>query len=247
MQTKNNGGQAPYGFRWHQGELMHEPSEVSTYALLLDLFLIRQRKGTVAKLLNQQGLRTSADKPFSFSTVKRLLEKPAAKGVYRSNVREMNDDGTWSNRVIEKQIPPIISETTWDHIQAILAEQAGTQSRPPTQDLFIGKVVCGCDDPQPVMELPSKSADYRCPVCAQTISTEDVLSIVEGHFDALILPDEQVLTKTATTALIDINHDPARLLKRVNRDIDKLFDLHSQEAITDDVFKLYPVSTSWTV
>jgi len=101
MQTKSNGGQAPFGFRWCDGELVQEPQEASTYALIFDLFLIHQRKGTVAKLLNQRGLRTHAGKEFTSPTIKRALENPIAKGIRRISVTEANEGGERVHRFIE--------------------------------------------------------------------------------------------------------------------------------------------------
>jgi len=234
MNEKNNGGNAAFGFRWQDGELVQEPHEAKIYALIFELFLVHQRKQTVAKLINAQGFRTSTDRDFSYETVKRLLKSPLAKGIHRSNIAVQNDDGTRRNEVVEKPVAPIVSENVWDHVQAILAEQAGGQSRSPTQDIFVGKVSCHCGSP---MELPSKSADYKCPSCTEAISIKDVWDVVEKRLELLILPTNDLLTKTATTALLEIKTDPKRLLKQVNHDIDKLFSLHASESITDGIFK----------
>ncbi len=232
-QTKNKGGQAPYGFRWYEGEFIHEPEEAKICALIFDLFLMYQRKQTVARFINAQGFRTSNGCEFSHATIKRILKSSFAKGIHRTCTTKAGADGG-NHEVVEKPVPPIVSETVWNHVQAILKEQAGTQSRSPTQDIFIGKVFCSCSN---LMELPSKSPDYKCPGCAQTMSIDDVWAIVQNRITALALPSEDVLTKTATTAILDIKNNPEPLLKRVNRDMDKLFSLHAKDAISDDIFK----------
>ena len=229
----NPGGQAPFGFRWNTGELVQEPTEAQTYALIFDLFLVHQRKGTVAKLLNERGLRTRASKEFSFATIKRLLENPIAKGIHRSSTTTIKD-GKQINTVVEKSVAPIVSKNVWNHVQAILAEQSGSQSRAPTQNLFVGMIKCHCGT---LMELPSKSSDYRCFKCEQKISTDDVLAIVEDQFSRLPLPSPKILKEKAKTAIVDLKNDPAQLLKTVERDIDKLFSLHSKNVITDEAFK----------
>ena len=64
----NHGSQALFGFTRKSGELIQAPAEAPTYALLFDLFLVHQHKGAVAKILNEQGLRTRAGKEFAFAT-----------------------------------------------------------------------------------------------------------------------------------------------------------------------------------
>jgi len=233
-ENKKTGGQAPFGFTWKSGELAQDPQEAPTYALLFDLFLVHQRKGAVAKLLNDQGLRTRAGKEFAFATIKRLLENPIAKGVHRSSVSTTDETGEQINTVVEKSVPPIVSVSIWDHVQAILSGQDGSQSRTPTQDLFVGMVMCHCGT---LMELASKSSDYHCYKCEQKISKEDVLAIVEDQFSQLPLPDSDTLKKRATTSLVDQKNDPKRILKQIERDIEKLFSLHANDAITNKTFK----------
>lgn len=233
-ESKNRGGSPPFGFRWSEGELVHTSNEATVYALIFELFLIHQRKSKVATLLNVKGLRTRAGKEFSYSTIKRLLTNPVAKGVQRSSVSELNEYGERTNIVREKSIPSIVSVDIWNHVQAILSEQSGTQTRSPTQDLFVGKVVCQCDS---IMELPSKSLDYRCFSCDAKISIEDVHTIVERELVPLTLPDSKELRNTASTSLLDSKTDSTLLLKQVKRDIDKLFSLHSKDAVSDEVFK----------
>ncbi len=70
---------------------------------------------------------------------------------------EVGADGQKINTTVEKPAPPIVSASIWDHVQAILAEQAGSQSRLPKQDLFVGMITCHCGT---LMERVSKSSDY---------------------------------------------------------------------------------------
>ncbi len=234
MSPKNPGGQAPFGFKWLKGELVHEPEEASAYALIFDLFLVHQRKGTVARLVNERGLRTRAGNTFGAPTIKRLLENPVSRGVQRIGVTEADETGKPLNKIIEKRIPPIVSNNIWNHVHAILKEQSGKQTRPPSQDLFIGKVVCDCGN---LMELPSKSSDYTCPSCQAQISRNDVLAIVELQLEKFSLPDASTLKDLSRTSLVDNEVSPERMLARVERDIEKLFSLHSSDAISEAVFK----------
>ena len=232
MPTKK-GGQPPYGFKWHQGELVHEHEEAKIYALIFELFLVHQRKQTIAKQLNERGLRTRTGGEFKYSIIKNLLTKEVAIGIHRSSIVETNEDGEKVNTVIDAHIEPIVSKKVWQHTQAIIEEQAGVQPRSPSQDIFIGKVVCDCGG---VMELPSKSKEYKCPGCKQTISIEDVWLVTEHVFSELSLPSKAELEKISRTALFGLQNDTTALFKQVNKEIDKLFDLHKKETISDEVF-----------
>ncbi len=196
--VNNKGGQASYGFKWHQGELIQEPAEAKIYAQIFDLFLVHQRKQTVAKTLNKQGHRTRKGGEFSHTTISHLLKNHIAKGIHRSSINETAPDGTKENTIIETPVEPIVSTKIWNHAQAIMEEQQGQQSRSPSQDTFIGKISCGCGK---TMELPSKSSDYKCPSCSEVISISDVWEIAEHTFSQLTLPKKDELTHIAQTSL----------------------------------------------
>ncbi len=233
MAIQSKGGQASYGFKWHQGELIQNPEEAKIYAQIFDLFLVHQRKQTVAKALNEQGHRTRKGGEFSHTTISHLLKNHIAKGIHRSSIVETAPDGTKENTIIETPVEPIVSTKIWNHVQAIMEEQQGKQSRPPSQDTFIGKISCCCGK---IMELPSKSPDYKCPSCSEAISIDDVWKIAEHTFSQLTLPKKEELTRKAQTSLFDTKVDPSSNLKQVDKEIEKLFELHTQEAISNDVF-----------
>ncbi len=52
--NSHKGGQAPYGFTWTQAELAQEPLEASIYVLAFELYLVHQRFGTTATLLQEK-------------------------------------------------------------------------------------------------------------------------------------------------------------------------------------------------
>ena len=217
----NKGGQAPYGFKWYKDELVHEPEEAKIYAQMFDLFLVYQRKQSVAKLLNKKGYRKRDGKDFTYMVVKRYLEKQIAKGVYFSSKTITNIQGEKEHEMKEKAVAPIVSKRIWDHVQAIMTEQAGKKARPPSQNIFISKVHCSCNS---IMELPSKSSEYKCPSCEHTIKIDDVWKITEHTFSQLTLPNKKELDNIAQTSLIDLKVNPSLQLKQVNKEIDSLFD-----------------------
>ena len=228
------GGQSSFGYKWYEGELIPEPLEANIYALAFDFYLVNQRFGTTARALNKRGYRTRSGKEFKTESVRVLLKKPIAKGIHQVSVSACSEDGKQENSHLEKHVAPIVSTEVWDHVQAIIAGQKGKQTRPPTQDLFIGKIKCGSGS---FMELPSKSSDYNCPTCSTLVSKDDLRSALESQIERLTLPDYETLNHLSKTSLQEIKIYPNTRLTDVERDIKKLYKLHSNDAITEEEFK----------
>ncbi len=226
--TKNR---PPFGFTWQDSELIQVKEEVPVYAELFELYLIYQRKQTVARILNEQGYRTRTGKKFSFTAVDRLLRNPAAKGIYSYSVCE---PGTGINKQDEMRISPIVSEETWNQTQAIMASQKGKQTRSTVQDIFLGKVYCECEKP---MEILSKSTNYSCHKCNSEIPIDDVYAIFENSIKDIPFPDQSTLDKLAGNRHPNSWSTIKSKISKLENNIEKLFELHSAEAISLDIFK----------
>jgi len=175
------GGAAPFGYKWENRDLVPDEHEAPVRKLMYDLFLIYQRKKTVANLLNEAGHRTRNGSKFSDTTVDRLLRDTTAKGVRRANyTKSLGEKKHWvykpKDEWVETPIPSIIDTETWDRVNAILEARHYTQKRTPRRSvqLFAGIAYCHCGSK---MRVPSNNKKYDCPTCHNKIPTVDLEEI----------------------------------------------------------------------
>src|SRR6202007_3357832 len=74
------GGAAPFGYKWVGKDFLVDDHEAPIRKLMYELFLIHQRKYTVAKILNDMGHRTRNGSHFTATSLERLLRDSTAKG-----------------------------------------------------------------------------------------------------------------------------------------------------------------------
>lgn len=154
---------APFGYCWREGKLVPEKNESPIRKLMYELFLAHRRKKTVARLLNEAGYRTRSGALFSDTAVDRILRDGSAKGVYFINQ---------NSKQREIQIELIVSEETWEEVNAIL--KGSQKFGKKTTQLFAGFVFCECGGK---MNVPSNSPKYVCAECRHKIGTNDLEEI----------------------------------------------------------------------
>src|SRR5579863_3628083 len=75
---KPTGGAAPFGYRWHEKQLIPDPEEAPV------------------RRLTERGYRTRGGGKFSHTTVERLIRDPTAKGTRRANyTRSLGEGKKW--------------------------------------------------------------------------------------------------------------------------------------------------------
>ena len=227
-------GQAPYGFRWHGRRLVSNGEEAMIRRTMFELFAEHGRKGTVARILNQRGLRTRRGGKWTDMAVSRLLACPSARGLYAINRTTTDASGKRIERPEEEweaiQCDQIVSDELWDQVQGILEEQNTSRPTAGKKPLhtFSGLLRCACGG---TMAVLSNSSKYVCGECRNKIPCEDLEDIFRDQLSRLILDrpdlfgdppavDENVAE--AETRLADAR-ETMRKTKRQMRNFEHLF------------------------
>ena len=214
------GGQAPFGYRWKDKQLIPEPKEVPIAKLIYEYFLVHHRKKTTAKLLNDKGYRTRKGSMFSDTTIDRLLQDPTAKGKHRLNyTKSLGDGKSWVMKPKAEweyvDVEPIISAELWDQCNAILREQESKRKKPakrPTH-LFTGFVFCHCGGKMPI---PPNASKYTCAKCKNKIVPQDLEEIFHGQLKDFFYSPEEI-SKYLERADMVIQ-EKQELLERLEKD-----------------------------
>ncbi|MEM9292123.1 MAG: recombinase family protein [Acidobacteriota bacterium] len=242
---KPTGGAAPFGYQWVDGKLIINPDEAPIRRQMYELFLKEQRVRTVARLLNDAGHRTRRGRPFSYATVKRLLQCPTAKGVRKANyTKSLGDGKAWVLKPKEEWIftpvEPIVSEQLWDECNAILDERKRTGKRPAKKvvHLFAGKVYCECGRK---MYVPTKMRKYKCADCLRKVEKDVLERIYRNELRGFFLAPHSVESHlSSVNAQLEEKEELLTACSeehaKVRREMEKLYRLYLDEHISSAQF-----------
>ncbi|WP_113663503.1 recombinase family protein [Pedobacter nanyangensis] len=178
------GGQASFGYKWENKQLMIDEKEAPIRKLVYQIFLECQRIQTTADKLNQLGHRTRNGAKFSGTTVQRLLRDTSAKGIRIANYTKTTPEGGWiikpKEEWVELECPRVIDEETWQKCNIILDKQAEKLKKPgrTSEFLLAGLIRCGCGAP---MYKLSTARKFTCQKCKKFIDEQLINNTYQAH------------------------------------------------------------------
>jgi len=239
------GGAAPFGYRWENRDLVPDEKEAPVRRLMYELFLVHQRKKTVANLLNSAGHRTRNGSRFSDTTVDRLLRDTTAKGIRRANyTKSLGEKKHWvykpKEEWIEIPIQPIVDAEMWERANAILHQRRTTRKTPSRRavQLFAGIAFCHCGGK---MRVPSNNQKYDCPKCHNKIATVDLEEIFHLQLKNFFFsPDEILSYLKSADDTIRVKEELLVSLKKeqtkIQVEMKKIYQLYIEDQITAEGF-----------
>ncbi|MBS1624083.1 MAG: recombinase family protein [Bacteroidetes bacterium] len=239
---KHIGGEAIYGYRWENQQLVIDEKEAPVRKLIYELFLKLRRKKAVATELNKQGYRTRAGKEYTDGNIKRLLKDTTAKGVHIANYTTMRG-GVWEikpeSEWILTKCPAIITEELWNDCNRVLDEQIKKRGSlgPRPAHLFSGYLFCKCGKAMYVYH----DQTYACRPCKRKVLTSDIEEIYYEQLKDFLLTEVEVSSYMSQTdtlisekekLLVTITEEAAKLRKRMG----ELVNMRLNEELTREAF-----------
>jgi site-specific DNA recombinase len=237
------GGQASYGYRWVEKELVIDEREAPVRKLMYELFMKYQRKLSTAKALNDAGYRTRNNSKFTATTVSRLLRDSSAKGERRANYTKSLGDG--KNWVIKPEsewvvmpCPQIVTSELWQQVNTLLDIQEKKKAPgPKAVYLLSGLVKCSCGK---TMYVYHTSKVYACSKCRHRIAVADLDEIFQVYLKEYLESievsryiDETQSEIAQKQALLD-STKKERI--RLQRHIDTWIDMRSEQELSKEQF-----------
>lgn len=178
------GGQASFGYKWVEKELVIDEQEAPVRKLMYELFMKYQRKFSTAKALNDAGYRTRNGSKFTATSLSRLLRDSSAKGERRANyTKSLGDGKAWvikpESEWVIMPCPAIVSLELWQQVNSLLDIQEKKKSPgPKAVYLLSGFVKCSCGKS---MYVYHTSKVYACSKCRHRIAVADLDEIFQVY------------------------------------------------------------------
>jgi len=242
------GGQASFGYRWENKQLVIDEREAPVRRLVYEIFKECQRKKTTADKLNMLGYRTRNGSRFSDTTVDRLLRDTTARGIRLANyTKSMGEGKTWKVKPKEEWVqlpcPAVIPDELWLECNAVLDEQKRRRVKIGrlSENLLAGIVKCQCGIP---MYVYANSKKFTCKACKNGILETDMNEIYQDNI-------KQYINSLSPQMLVDeleaeirkeeeLLAGSAKRLSKVQKKMDELVELRlSNELDREHFAKLY--------
>lgn len=131
-----------------------------TVRFIFEHYAAGESATSIVDKLNAKGLRTSQGNPFNKSSIPRIIQNEAYRGVYVSKSYDVR---------IEGAIPAIIDDELWERAQTMLKlnRQLKAKNEPKADYILSGKLYCSCGSLMRGMSGHSATGEvyryYTCP------------------------------------------------------------------------------------
>lgn len=133
LKGKMNGSAVPLGYDLTESHhLAVNAHEAKAVRLIYDLYLKQHSIAKISDILHSKGYLTKRGRKISPSVIKTILSNEKYIGVY-----------SWGDIRIENSIPPIISKSVFDEVQAIMPTRIKNKGRRSEMYNLCGKLICG--------------------------------------------------------------------------------------------------------
>ena len=186
-----------------------DPHTSAVVRRMFDLFLGGRTLLEIAKLLNEEGIRTPRGSRWANSGVHRILTTETYTGTLIWGVEAKSDFEPVRS---PNAVPSIITEAEYRHVQKILASRAPSVINPrrvSSRFLLSGMAKCASCD-KPMTGAPAKSGRYSYYVCQTTIKQGsgncDSPRLSSDRFEQLVIDQlrENVLTQNNIRRLVQL-------------------------------------------
>ena len=133
-----------------------DPERAPIVREIFGRYLGGESQAEIVKWLNEQGVRTLKDSPFTINSLRTLLKNEKYSGVYIFNGGEVR---------IEGGVPAIIDHETWEKAQKMMVknQRAPAKRWDKTDYLLTDKLFCGrCGGPMSGISGTSHSGEKHC-------------------------------------------------------------------------------------
>ncbi|MEL6672594.1 MAG: recombinase family protein [Bacteroidota bacterium] len=234
---KSTGGQAPFGYKWENNQLVINEDEANIVRQMFELYLEYKRKRTVATMLNERGYRTRKGKLFGYTSIVRLLTNSAFKGLRKTNYTKSRGKGLqWDvkprSEWVEVRVPAIVTEDLWDKVNDLLEAQRKSKKKATKRGrhLFSSFIKCGCGGK---MYVPGNSPKYICQKCRNKIGEEDMEKIFHEKLKDVLTDPQRIEEWIGKLNSVIQEKDTERLFtekkaERLKTKMDNLMDLYHE-------------------
>ncbi|MBH1941684.1 recombinase family protein [Mobilitalea sibirica] len=161
---------APFGYTLSEGRLLIDEGKALIVNKIYDLYLNHsQNFFSIARMLNDMGVKTNRGNQFENRTVKYIIQNPIYKGFVRWNPNGKTDLREQKNILDDIIIKkgdhnPIVSESTWDKANKKLLSEFRSRKSKPNSVLahWLGGLIVCSNCNSALVSSGSKSGGYQC-------------------------------------------------------------------------------------